>query len=337
MRSISGTIPTGAQPRRPGITPLVGNSAVLKKAIALAVMLVPLAGFVLAVRQLASGDWQPIDLGLFAAAYFVQMAGITIGFHRYLAHKTFRTSPVFEALLLIAGSMAAQGPVMFWVTTHRRHHSYSDQAGDPHSPHLFGTGWRARLKGLWFAHMPWMLAPDVSGWAFFAPDVLASRRLFFYHRSYLLWVALGLALPALIGGMAAHSWAGAWNGFLFGGLARIFLANQAAWCVGSISHMFGSKPFKTDDHSANNWPVAFLTFGEGLQNNHHAFPGAYRHGIRWWEPDISGWLIGGFGKLRLVRHLRMPTEAAIARHRTTQAEVPDVAYAGSSAGGNGSA
>jgi stearoyl-CoA desaturase (delta-9 desaturase) len=315
MKSISGAIPAGAQPRRPGVTPLVGSSAAIKKATALAVMLVPLAGFVLALRQLANGDWRPLDLALFAAGYFVQMAGITIGFHRYLAHKTFHTSRVVEALLLIAGSMAAQGPLMFWVTTHRRHHSYSDQAGDPHSPHLFGTDWRSRLKGLWFAHMPWMLAPDVSGWAFFAPDVLASRRLFFYHRTYLLWVALGLALPALIGGVAAHSWAGAWNGFLFGGLARVFLANQAAWCVGSISHAFGSKPFKTGDQSANNWSVAILTFGEGLQNNHHAFPGSYRHAVHWWEPDLSGWVLTALGAVGAVWNLRQPDAAAIARLR----------------------
>ncbi len=315
MRSLSNAIPAGTPSRRPGITPLVGSSAAIKKATALAVMLVPLAGFVLALRQLASGDWRPLDLELFAAGYFVQMAGITMGFHRYLAHKTFRTSRMVEAVLLIAGSMAAQGPLMFWVTTHRRHHSYSDQAGDPHSPHLFGTDWRSRLKGLWFAHMPWMLAPDVSGWAFFAPDVLASRRLFFYHRTYLLWVLLGLALPALIGGVTAHSWAGAWNGFLFGGLARVFVANQAAWCVGSISHMFGSKPFKTGDQSANNWPVAILTFGEGLQNNHHAFPGSYRHSVHWWEPDLSGWLLAALGKAGAVWDLRQPDAAAIARLR----------------------
>lgn len=159
--------------------------------------------------------------------------------------------------------------------------------------------------------MPWMLAPDVSGWTFFAPDVLRDRRLFFYHRTYTWWIVLGLVLPAAIGGAIAGSWHGAWNGLLFGGFARIFLANQAAWCVGSVCHMFGGRPFKTDDNSANNWTVAVLTFGEGLQNNHHAFPASYRHSVKWYEPDLSAWVLWTLGKAGVVWDLRQPGPAAI--------------------------
>ncbi|ENH6337114.1 acyl-CoA desaturase [Burkholderia vietnamiensis] len=295
----------------PGVSPLLGSGARVKRLTALAVMLVPLAGFALAVRQLALGEFAATDLVLFAVFYFLHMGGITMGFHRYLAHKTFRTSKWFEGLLLICGSMAAQGPIMFWVTTHRRHHLYSDQQGDPHSPNLAGKGLFAKLRGLWYAHMPWMLAPDVSGWTFFAPDVLRDRRLFFYHRTYAWWIVLGLVLPAAIGGAVAGSWLGAWNGLLFGGLARIFVANQAAWCVGSVCHMFGGRPFKTGDNSANNWTVAVFTFGEGLQNNHHAFPASYRHSVKWYEPDLSAWVLWTLGKLGIVRDLRQPTPAAI--------------------------
>lgn len=300
---------------KPGIVSLTGMSAIIKQGIALVVMLVPLAGFVIALQRTLTGCLSTTDIVLFGAFYFLHMGGITIGFHRYLAHKTFHTSIFFEGLLLICGSMAAQGPIMFWITTHRRHHTYSDQQGDPHSPNLHGPGLLGRLRGIWYAHMPWMLAKNVSSWSFFAPDVLSNRRVFFYHRTYVLWIALGLVLPAAIGGVIGSTWNAAFNGFLFGGLARIFIANQAAWCVGSVCHMIGRKPFKTDDNSANNWTVAILTFGEGLQNNHHAFPGSYRHGVTWWEPDLSGWLLTGMGKLGMVWNLRSPDQKTIEKMR----------------------
>ena len=134
---------------RPGVAPLTGTGAIIKQITALVVMLVPLAGFVVALQRALEGRISPTDAVLFCVFYFLHMGGITMGFHRYLAHKTFSTSPFFEGLLLISGSMAAQGPIMFWVTTHRRHHTYSDQQGDPHSPNLHGPGLVGRLRGIW--------------------------------------------------------------------------------------------------------------------------------------------------------------------------------------------
>lgn len=302
-----------------GISQLTPTAARAKAAIALAVMLIPLLGGLEALRLMLLGQLTLLDLGLFGLFYVVQMFGVSIGYHRYLAHKAFKTSRVFRSLLLIAGSMAAQGPILFWVTTHRRHHAYSDQPGDPHSPNLHGDSRWDRLKGLWYAHMPWMLAPDMSSWSFFAKDVLRDRALFFYNQTYLLWVLLGLALPALIGGLAMQSWEGAWSGFICGGLARIFLANQFAWAVGSVCHRYGARPFETNDHSTNNWLVAALTFGEGLQNNHHAFPSWYRHGVHWYEPDLSGWTLALLGKLGIVWELRSPSAAMIDKVRKRRA------------------
>ncbi|WKB51315.1 acyl-CoA desaturase [Eleftheria terrae] len=308
--------PSGlAEPPPDGVCPLVGNGARTKQLAALCVLLLPAAGFALALDQLRQGRASLLDLALFLGLYGLQMAGITMGFHRYLAHKAFRTSRAFEAMLLVCGSMAAQGPIMFWVATHRRHHVYADEPGDPHSPNLAGSGLQGALRGLWHAHVAWMLTTDVSRWNYFAPDILRNRRLFFFHRTYGLWVGLGLLLPAAVGGLAEASWDGAWRGLLFGGLARLFVANQAAWCVGSLCHRFGSRPFHTRDRSANNWPVALLTFGEGLQNNHHAFPASYRHGMRWWEPDLSGWLLTGLGALGVVWDLSHPTAEAIEKKR----------------------
>ncbi|WP_211264567.1 acyl-CoA desaturase [Gynuella sunshinyii] len=298
-----------------GISHLDPPAARLKAAIALAVMLIPLAGFLEAIRLLLSGQLGSIDLTLFLVFYAIQMFGVSMGFHRYLAHRAFKTSRTFRALLLIAGSMAAQGPILFWVTTHRRHHRYSDHPGDPHSPNLLGqTRWQ-RLKGLWYAHMPWMLAPDMTSWSVYAKDVLRDRSLFFFNQTYLLWVLAGVAIPAAIGGWVTESWAGAWSGFICGGLARMFLANQFAWAVGSICHRYGSQPFDNNDHSTNNWTVATLTFGEGLQNNHHAFPAWYRHGVHWYEPDLSGWVLTLLGKMGVVWDLRSPSRAAIEKAR----------------------
>jgi len=285
-------------------------------------------GFVAAVVMIFAGLATVTDFVLFGAMYCVHTIGITVGFHRYLAHKSFKTSRVFQGVLMIMGSIGLQGPIMFWVATHRLHHRFADVTGDPHSPNLHGGDFRSRMRGLWWAHMPWMLSDTNARWDYFAPDILRDRGLFSYHRTYPLWGALGLLLPAGIGFAVDGTTMAALGGLVFGGLARAFLANQAAWCVGSICHMWGTRPYRTGDRSANNWLVALVSFGEGLQNNHHAFPGAYRHGIRWWEPDLSGWLIGLFGKLHLVWQLRMPTEEAIARHRAVEAGVPDVAYAG---------
>jgi stearoyl-CoA desaturase (delta-9 desaturase) len=291
------------------------RSARTKRIVALVTIGIPAVGFAIALYLALTGSATALDYALFAVFYAIQMFGITIGFHRYLAHKAFKTSRIFEGILMVAGSMALEGPLLFWVATHRRHHRFADEPGDPHSPNLSGTGLRGKLKGLWYAHIPWMFSLQESQTTVFASDVLRDRRLYGYHRTYLLWGLLGLLLPALVGIGVGGTPAASFSGFVFGGLARVFIANQAAWCVGSVSHMIGSRPFVTEDDSANNWPVAILTFGEGLQNNHHAFPGAYRHAMRWWEPDISGWVIALLAKAGIVWDLRMPDRKTIRNRR----------------------
>jgi stearoyl-CoA desaturase (delta-9 desaturase) len=299
-------------------------SARIKRFSALTTMTLPLLGTVVAVWLLATGQATVLDGVLFAVMYFVHMVGITAGFHRYVAHKAFKTSRPLEGALMIAGSMGAQGPLMFWVTTHRRHHRFSDREGDPHSPNMHGPGLRGRLRGLWYAHMPWMLSNESSRWTVFAPEVLRDRRLMYYHRTYPAWVVLGLVIPAAIGFAVGGTAMAAFTGFIFGGLARIFVANQAAWCVGSICHAYGKRPFENEDHSANNLPVAILTFGEGLQNNHHAFPGSFRHGVTKWQPDLSGWLIAGLLKAGLVWDAREPDAETIQRRMAPPGETATV-------------
>jgi stearoyl-CoA desaturase (Delta-9 desaturase) len=293
------------------IVQLNPKSARAKRVVALVTIGIPAIGFAVALYLAVTGRATALDYALFVAFYVIQMFGITLGFHRYAAHKSFKTSRFFEGVLMIAGSMALEGPLSFWVSTHRRHHRYADELGDPHSPNLSGTGPLAKVKGLWYAHIPWMFSDQESRVNVFAPDVLRDRRLFNYSRTYPIWALLSLVLPGVLGFAIGGTLASALSGFLFGGLARVFVANQAAWCVGSISHMFGSRPFVNRDNSANNWPVAIFTFGEGLQNNHHAFPGAYRHGMRWWEPDASGWVLAILAKAGIVWDLHMPSRQTI--------------------------
>ena len=303
--------PTTDESLLQAIVQLDPRSARAKRIVALVTIGVPTVGFAIAIYLMLTGRATVLDYTLFLVFYAIHIFGITIGYHRYAAHKSFKTSPFFQGVLLISGSMGLEGPVLHWVATHRRHHRFADEQGDPHSPHLSGQGVRGKLKGLWYAHIPWMLSDQESRVTVFAPDVLRDRRLYAYSRTYPVWALAGLLLPAVVGWAIGGTLASAFSGFIFGGLARVCVANQAMWCVGSISHMIGSRPFANRDDSANNWPVAFFTFGEGLQNNHHAFPGAYRHGMRWWEPDLSGWVIAGLSKVGIVWDLHMPPRKTV--------------------------
>jgi stearoyl-CoA desaturase (delta-9 desaturase) len=316
-----GVLAGGQESLARAIVQLNPRSARAKRVVALVTIGVPAIGFAIAVYLVLRGRATTLDYTLFAVFYAIQMFGITVGFHRYAAHKSFTTSRFFEGVLMITGSMAMEGPLAFWVSTHRRHHRFADEPGDPHSPNLTGAGALGRVKGLWYDHIPWMLSDKESRVDVFARDVIRDRTLMTYSRTYFIWALAGLVLPAALSLAIGGTFAAAFAGFVFGGLARVFLANQAAWCVGSISHMIGSRPFVTKDNSANNWPVAVFTFGEGLQNNHHAFPGAYRHGMRWWEPDLSGWVLAVLAKAGIVWDLRMPDRDTInGRMRRNQSQ-----------------
>ena len=279
--------------------------------IAFGVVFVPFLGVVAASIIFRNRGIGWVEVSSLVVMYLLCMLGITVGFHRHFAHRSFSTSRAMRLVLGVCGSMAAQGPLLFWVSTHRRHHKFSDQPGDPHSPNLHGEGLWGMITGLWHSHIGWMFTVEQTDLVEFARDVFQDPAMFMIHRTYLWWVAAGLALPAVVCGLVTMSWTGALLGFVWGGLVRMFLVNHAAWCVGSISHVFGSRPFRTGDHSANNYLVAVLAFGEGLQNNHHAFSGAYAHAIRWWQPDLSAWVIQLMKTAGLAWDLKFPSERAI--------------------------
>ena len=285
----------------------------IQRAIAFAVVVVPLFGCLAAIVLGWKQGVTRAEIGILIGAYIIGMLGITLGFHRHFAHRSFKTSRAMQVVFAILGSMAAQGPLFFWVATHRRHHAYSDVPGDPHSPQLSGqSGW-AKLKGFWHGHIGWMFSEEQTNWGKFVPDLIKDKLMYRMHRLYLLWVLLGLAIPAAAGGLLIGTGEGALAGFLWGGLVRICLVNQALWCVGSICHMFGRRVFQqtTWDQSADNYWVALVTFGEGNQNSHHAFPSSARHGLAWWQPDFTADVIGALTLSGLIWDVTIPHASAI--------------------------
>jgi stearoyl-CoA desaturase (delta-9 desaturase) len=190
----------------------------------------------------------------------------------------------------IAGSMAVQGPLFFWVATHRRHHQHSDVKGDPHSPHEHGEGMKGLTLGFWHAHMGWMFRGADAMTVRSLPDLSKDPVARVIHRGFVWWALTGLVRPGILGGLITQTWMGALTGFLWGGLARVFMGHHATWSVNSICHLWGTQPFKTRDESRNNAAVAVVSLGEGWHNNHHAHPQSARHGLRWYQMDLT-WIL----------------------------------------------
>ncbi len=242
------------------------------------------------------------DLVVLGVTYALTGLGITVGFHRLFTHRSFKTSRAMRAVLAVLGSMAVEGPVIEWVSTHRKHHSYSDQPGDPHSPHLDELpGWRGALRGLGHAHVGWMFrGKDMANPARYARDLVADRDLRFISRMFPLWVAVGLAVPFGLGLALTGSWVGGLTGLLWGGAVRIFLLHHVTFSINSLCHFFGQRPFSTGDESRNLAWLAPLSFGEAWHNNHHAFPTSAAHGLRRWQVDPGAWLISSLERCHLA-------------------------------------
>jgi stearoyl-CoA desaturase (delta-9 desaturase) len=251
------------------------------------------------------------DLILFLIFYVLTVVGLTAGFHRLFAHKSFECKRWFEASLAIAGCMAAQGPVSFWVATHRKHHVTSDTEDDPHSPNLFGKGFGAVVRGWWHAHMGWMLKGAFNDSLRHVSDLRRNRVVVWCDRHYFTWVVLGLALPAGIGGLIGGDFESALRGFVWGGLVRMFLVHHVTWSINSLCHMFGEQPHDNGDESRNNWLCAIFSFGEGWHNNHHACPSSARHGFLPGQFDLTYLIIRALQSIRVVWGVRLPKDIQV--------------------------
>jgi stearoyl-CoA desaturase (Delta-9 desaturase) len=274
----------------------------------------PLVGLGVAIVGLWGWGVGTVDLVLLAGFYFFTGLGVTVGFHRLFTHQSFKAPKAVRALLAVAGSMAIQGAVIDWVATHRRHHAYSDRRGDPHSPHVDAEGGTVGLlRGLWYAHVGWMFAPEVTIQRAWAPDLLRDPAVARVSRAFPWMILASFAAPTVLGGLITMSFTGALTGLLWGGLVRVFLLHHVTWSINSICHVFGTRPFESHDEARNNPVMALLGFGEGWHNAHHAFPASARHGLRWWEFDQSWIVIRLLSLLGLARDIKLPTPTQIAR------------------------
>jgi stearoyl-CoA desaturase (delta-9 desaturase) len=256
----------------------------------------------LAAWQLWSKALNCHDLAVFAIVYTVTGLGITVGFHRLFTHRSFKTSAPVRAIFAALGSAAIEGPVISWVADHRKHHAFSDEEGDPHSPHVgHGTGWRGTLRGLFHAHLGWLFIHTQRGSKTrFAPDLLKDPVVKFIDATFVLWVVAGLAIPFGLGWALGGTIVAGLTGLLWGGAVRMFVLHHATYSINSLCHMFGRQPFGTKDESRNLAWLAPFTFGEAWHNNHHAFPTSAVHGMRRWQLDPSAGVIWMLEKLGLV-------------------------------------
>ena len=214
--------------------------------------------------------------------------GVTLGYHRLITHRSFRAPKWLEYVLLFCGTLSCQSPLE-WVAKHRMHHRFSDTAEDPHDIN----------KGFWWTHVGWILhkLPCDRSMGFYVKDIARDPVYRFFDRTMLLWqLVLGIVL-FLIGGLPFVVW---------GMFVRLVAVYHSTWFVNSATHWFGYRSYDVGDRSTNCWWVALISYGEGWHNNHHEFPRSARHGLRWWEVDMTWWMIRGLRVLGLARNVILP-------------------------------
>ncbi len=266
-------------------------------------VVVPFAGVIAAGVLLWNSLLGPLDLEIFAGMYLFTAIGITVGFHRLLTHRAFETHRWLRYTFAIAGEMALEGSVIDWVADHRKHHTFADEEGDPHSPHVHEDhGVKGVLGGLWYAHTGWLF--HTHGQASsrrYAADLVADPIMRKINRAFPYLALLSLLLPAVLGfALSGGSWMAALTAYVWAGLVRIFLVHHVTWSINSICHVFGKRRFDVRDQSTNVFWLALPSLGEAWHHNHHAFPRSAFHGLKWYELDPSGWLILAMGKVGLA-------------------------------------
>jgi stearoyl-CoA desaturase (Delta-9 desaturase) len=256
---------------------------------------VPILALALVAWQVWGSALRWHDLAIFGIVYVPIGLGVTVGFHRHLTHRSFATNKAVRAILAALGSAAIEGPVIQWVANHRKHHAFSDQEGDPHSPHVGrGGGWSHALRGLLHAHLGWLFAHAHSAARHrYARDLIADPVIRFIDRTFLLWTLLGLALPFGLGIAIGGTVTTGLTGLLWGGAVRVFVLHHVTYSINSLCHFFGGRRFDNGDESRNLLWLVLPSLGEAWHNNHHAFPTSARHGLRRWEQalDPSGLFI----------------------------------------------
>jgi len=292
-----------------------------QRRVAFATVALPALAFAAGLALAVAGALPPFYFGLWAVMHALTAIGISVGFHRLAAHQSFRCGPATRRVLFVLGSMSAQGPVVHWATNHRRHHHASDGAGDAHSPHCAEDGrpFAGALAGWWHAHLGWLFRSHPANPGVYARDLLRDPDAIFVNRHYLKWVGLGLVLPGAAAAVVFQDATSFALGALVGGGMRICAMQHFTWCINSLTHLFGRRPYGTADRSANIAWLALPTAGEAWHNNHHAFPYSARLGLAWWELDPGWWTLVALRALGLAWELREPSADKMAAKRSVAA------------------
>ncbi|MFO0860220.1 MAG: acyl-CoA desaturase [Phycisphaerales bacterium] len=279
----------------------------------------PFVALAIAIAMLWRVPNQGLYLAIMVGMYVSTGIGIGTGFHRLFTHKSFTAGPYVRFFWAALGSMAIEGALTTWVAEHRKHHQHSDAPGDPHSPHAHhpeydGTVWGV-FYSFYYAHVGWLFHNSPTELERYVPDLLEDPVTNFVSRTYWMWVGIGLLIPTALGGLITWSWTGALLGFLWGGPIRTLVVHHITWCINSVCHLWGTRPFRTSDHSRDNPIFGILAFGEGWHNAHHAFPTSARHGLAWWKLDINYIVIRTMALLGIVKDVRLPSPASLEAKR----------------------
>ncbi len=245
-----------------------------------------------ALAALFMFSWKAFFVALFL--YWVAGSlGIGLGYHRLLTHRGYKCPKWFEYFVTVCGCLALEGGPVFWVAVHRLHHQITDKPGDPHSP---------RDGGFW-AHMGWIMSGEslhnANGDKLlpYVPDLRKDKfHMWISKYHYMPMIVLGFGLLAI----------GGWPMVMWGIFLRTVFLLHSTWFVNSATHMWGSKRFATEDDSRNLWWVAYVSFGEGWHNNHHAHPQSARHGLAWYEFDLNWYAIKAFSWLGVIWDIKLP-------------------------------
>ncbi len=275
--------------------------------IAVAVFVaVPLLAVLLAIPVAWGWGIGVSDLVIAAVFYTVAAHGITLGFHRAFTHRSYTPNRPLKIALAVAGSLAVQGPVIRWVSDHRKHHAFSDAEGDPHSPWKYGESFSGLTKGFFHAHVGWLFDEEQTPAERYAPDLLKDADIVRISNQFRMWVAVTLVAPAVIGGLVTWSWHGALTAFFWASLVRVALVHHVTWSINSVCHIWGRHPFRTRDRAGNVAWLSLLSGGESWHNLHHADPTSARHGALRGQVDTSAAMISLFERRGWATDVRWP-------------------------------
>jgi stearoyl-CoA desaturase (Delta-9 desaturase) len=268
-------------------------ASTLQRAITAFLVVGPLVGLIFALTRLFGHGVSLFDLILGVSFYVVAGHGVTVGFHRLFTHRAFKAGRGLKIALALAGSLAFEGSVNSWVANHRRHHAFTDQQGDPHSPYLVGSSWSQRIRGGVHAHIGWLFEAQPTDETRWAADLTRDRDMVIISRLFPVLCVISVGLPALAGWLFTGSASGALEAFIWAGLVRIFVLHHSTFAVNSVCHIWGQRPdrTRTTDRSTNFAPLAILSMGESWHNTHHSNPSLARFGRQRGQLDSSARVI----------------------------------------------